>query len=659
MEVEIGGKWAAFIGIAALVTGIVFFVGYAIQHNWIGPGLRVILGLLSGAILVGLGYVAETRSTRLHVLAQSLTGGGAALFYFSVFAAHGIYHLLPAPLSVAGLAASAAAALGLAAVYNSQAVALLALIGAFTTPALIGGEFHRGVFPLIFIAAVNVPVLVLGLKRRWQWLYNLAFLFTVALTAVWLGRELPGFETNAWLTGLCFVLIYFAEFVALGMIKLERAPPEGRPSEADVIRLAAASLALLGAVYWIFEEAKLGAWTGSAFLALALVHAGLAKAGWRWRPRCREEILVLLIGGLTFASLALPIQLDGAWVSLGWAIEGALLAWFALRIRSVPLQLGAVALGLLGLGKSALFDFTLFETAPPLFLNSRFGAGLLSAALLGVQAHLHRRAEQTTDRPSSEGTLPWSEALTCAAMLALLVAIFADSLFVLGADDPLTWVMTSSAIALAAAAISVLASRGPGKALWGLGLALLVLLPVKMLLLDWPLAWDGYSTGFPAFRNALFWLQLMNLAIVVLLVVRLSGRGYFRAGDTVPASQLITVLALGAGIALTTLEIHRAENPWAHSLVTLWWAACALTLAVTGLTRRRVYLRYMALAVFGLTALKVVFVDLADLQGLQRVAAFMGLGVLLLILSYAYQRVAPLLMGKAPGDAPKEEEHRP
>ena len=155
------------------------------------------------------------------------------------------------------------------------------------------------------------------------------------------------------------MLLYFAEFVALGLIKLEQSPPDHRPADADVFRLAANSLALLGAVYWIFESAQLSNWTGTAFLVLALLHAGLARLGWSWRPSCRDEILALLIGALTFASLALPIQLDGAWVSLGWAIEGALLAWFALRIGSVPLQIGAMGLGLLGLAKSAFFDFTL------------------------------------------------------------------------------------------------------------------------------------------------------------------------------------------------------------------------------------------------------------------------------------------------------------
>ena len=645
MELAIGGKVASFIGIGALIVGIVYFIGYAIQHQWIGPGARIILGLLTGGLLVALGHLAETRGKNLHVLARALTGGGSALFYFCVFAAYGIYHLVSAPVAAGGLVLSAAAVLALAAVYDSEAVAVLGMVGAFVAPPLIGGDLDEGFFPLAFVAVVNVPVILLGVKRDWHVLYNVAFLLTVGVMAAWLERELPGMETRAWAVGLVFSLVYFAEFIALALVKLTR---ERRFSgrTADIIRLLLCSLTLLGALYWILTEAKLDAWMGAAFLAVALLHIALARIAWSWLPNFKDEILALLIGGLTFASLALPAQLDGVWVSLGWAIEGVVLAWFALRVGSGLLAVGAMFLGGVGLLKSLVFDFTLYEATPRLFLNGRFIVGILSAALLGAQGVLHGRTKTATNEP---GTLPWSEGLGCAAIASLLVVVFTDVFFAMENGDPFAWLLTTFALAAAGSATLILTRHRHGSAIRALGYLLLLAVPVKMLLFDLGFSWDHYAVHCPTFRNVIFWFQLAILIIAVAVVTPRSAGG--SPVPTVASNFGVTlnVVSLLAGIIIVTLEIYRGHSPWTDSLVTIWWAVCALAMAATGLVRRRVYLRYSALLVFGATVVKVFLVDLSMLRGLQRVVVFMGVGLLLLILSYIYQRIAPVLMGEGRG----------
>lgn len=642
MELALGGKVASFVGIGALIVGVAYFVGYAIQHQWIGPGARVVLGLLSGGLLVALGHLAETRGRNLQILARALTGGGSALFYFCVFAAYGIYHLVSAPVAAGGLVASAAAVLALAAVYDSQAVAVLGVVGAFFAPALVGGTLNEGVFPLAFVAVINVPVILLGVKRNWQLLYNLAFLQTVGLMAAWLERELPGTETRAWMIGLGFTLVYFAEFIALALVKLSR---ERRFSgrTADIVRLLLASLALLGALYWILTEAKLDSWVGTAFLAAALLHVAVARIAWSRLPDFKDEILALLVGGLTFASLALPAQLDGVWVSLGWAIEGVVLAWFALRVGSGLLAVGAMFLGGVGLMKSLVFDVTLYEATPRLFLNGRFVVGIVSAALLGVQGALHARAKKAANE---SGTLSWSEALGCAAIASLLVVVFVDVFFTMESGDPFAWLLTTFSLVAAGSATLILTRERHGSAIRALGYLLLLAVPVKILLFDLGFGWHHYHLQCPVFRNVIFWFQLAILVMAISVVTPRT------AGAPPPASVApnyavtLNVFSLLAGIVIVTLEIHRGHSPWTDSLVTLWWAVCALAMAVTGLVRRRAYLRYFALLVFGATVVKVFLVDLSMLRGLQRVAAFMGVGLLLLVLSYIYQRVAPVLMGE-------------
>jgi uncharacterized membrane protein len=74
--------------------------------------------------------------------------------------------------------------------------------------------------------------------------------------------------------------------------------------------------------------------------------------------------------------------------------------------------------------------------------------------------------------------------------------------------------------------------------------------------------------------------------------------------------------------------------------VTILWAVCALALILFGMKRRIAAHRYFGLVLFALATLKVLLVDSSELQGLERVGAFMGTGVLLLVLSVAYQQAS-------------------
>jgi uncharacterized membrane protein len=645
IEVAIGGRAASFIGIAALVIAIALFVGYAIQQQWIGPRERIALGLIAGGVLVLLGHLAEVRGRNLHVLARALTGGGSALFYFSVFAAHGVYHLIGAASAVAAMAASSAAVLALSVVYHSQAVALLALLGAFLSPLIIGGDFTRGIFPLAYMAAVNVPVIVLGLRRNWQWLYNSSFALTVVFTGAWLEQELPGVESGAWLTGLCAVAVLYAEFMALAMVKGRGTRGEGART-IDILRLILASLALLGALNWILVSAELQAWRGGAFLAVALIHLGLLQAGLRNGRGLTGENLALTVVALTFASLALPAQLDGAWVSLGWGIEGALLAWLALRTSSPLLQAAAALLGYLGLFKSLLYDVTLYESPPRLFLNGRFAVGLISSALLWVQGWLHGRAVPSPAEQEGKQApaFPWADLLPCTAVLALLAVVCADAFFVLDADDTLAWMLTTVALAsIGAAAYGLAAAETP---LLSIGLFLLLAVPIKILA-DVVCSWSSYDAESRLFASSVFWLRILLVMSPVAVLYALSARTRTLLKGGGPSPVVFSKVAAIAGVVLlVTLEINRAHTTWASPAITIWWAGSALILALAGLLKRRRYLRYMGLALFAATVAKVFLVDFEGLRGLQRISAFFGVGLLLLLVSYAYQKIAPVLMAQ-------------
>jgi uncharacterized membrane protein len=105
----------------------------------------------------------------------------------------------------------------------------------------------------------------------------------------------------------------------------------------------------------------------------------------------------------------------------------------------------------------------------------------------------------------------------------------------------------------------------------------------------------------------------------------------------------LSVFALNfLAITELTMELSnhfRAARPFARdfSWSALWMFYGAMLMTI-GFRRRQPYLRWLALALIGITIAKVFLYDIRELERAYRILSFIGLGVLLLAISFAYQR---------------------
>jgi uncharacterized membrane protein len=77
------------------------------------------------------------------------------------------------------------------------------------------------------------------------------------------------------------------------------------------------------------------------------------------------------------------------------------------------------------------------------------------------------------------------------------------------------------------------------------------------------------------------------------------------------------------------------------------WLIYSLALMVPGAIRKSAVMRWQALALLGVTVVKVFFFDLSFLTGFYRIVSFFVLGLLLLLVSFFYQRrLAPIQAAK-------------
>jgi uncharacterized membrane protein len=131
-------------------------------------------------------------------------------------------------------------------------------------------------------------------------------------------------------------------------------------------------------------------------LALAAVHIGLSRIV-RLRQPADAEMLRLLHLALAVAliTIAIPIRLDGHWITVGWLVEAGVLLWVADRIGAGFLHYLAVVALALGVVRLLALDNFRVDT---LLLNSRMATYILGMAVLALLAWFSLRRESDFDR---------------------------------------------------------------------------------------------------------------------------------------------------------------------------------------------------------------------------------------------------------------------
>ncbi|MEM0360473.1 MAG: DUF2339 domain-containing protein, partial [Candidatus Diapherotrites archaeon] len=180
-ESEIGFKWFAWIGIAAVALSAGFLVLYAIQNNWISPLAQVLLGIVIGLLILVAGYFIEKRGLLFH--SKVFFAGGFPVIFYSLFAGYQFYRLFPLEVAIALITLVVFSAVFLAYRKNSLTIAFESFFLGFILP-LITKKFDF--FMLIYALILLTAIIVLFAKKRWVVIYFEGIFATFFLYIFWL-----------------------------------------------------------------------------------------------------------------------------------------------------------------------------------------------------------------------------------------------------------------------------------------------------------------------------------------------------------------------------------------------------------------------------------------------------------------------------------------
>ncbi len=375
LETVIGGRWLNRIAIVALLVGFSFGLKYAFDNNWIGPSGRVAIGILIGALmmpwsswLLGRGYP---------YFSEGIVALGEATLFLSVWAGCQYYTLYSRDVGFFGMILITAAMAAISLGRDSQRIAVLCLLGGYATPMLVstGQDHHIVLFTSLLI--LGAGMLVMGERKDWYSLAPISFIGTQLYFWGWFEEFYHRTSSPPLERTTLFATLFFLLFATLPVL---RAIKEGVLAEIDILIATVNAFVYVGTLYALFWPNDRWPFT-LLVLALAAGHIAVARV----IPGVKEGesplARYIFAGlGLTFATMAIPIRLEGKWITFCFAVEGAILVWSGFRAMSGFLrQFGYILL--------AIASVRVLFFPPPagaFLLNQRFAAYLLLIICFGV-----------------------------------------------------------------------------------------------------------------------------------------------------------------------------------------------------------------------------------------------------------------------------------
>jgi uncharacterized membrane protein len=335
LEKFIGENLINKIGILILVLGISFFVKFAIDKEWINEPARVGIGILCGALVMA---IAHKLKKNYAAFSSVLVAGAISIFYFTISIAFHDYHLFSQTVAFIIMVVITAFSTLVSVSYNRQELAVLSLIGGFAVPFMVSTGSGNYVVLLTYIAILNVGILGIAYFKKWKVVTILAFLFTSILFASWYTNDL--YDNKLPHAGaIAFATIFY--FIFSVIVVLNNIRNKGTFSIIEYFILVANTFFFFGMGMGIIHNWGID-FKGLFTLLLAFYNVIYAVILYKKFGLDKNAIYLLIGLSLTFVTLTIPIQFEGNQITIFWAAEAVLLFWLSQKSKIRRFKLGAI-----------------------------------------------------------------------------------------------------------------------------------------------------------------------------------------------------------------------------------------------------------------------------------------------------------------------------
>ncbi|MUP39000.1 DUF2339 domain-containing protein [Labilibaculum euxinus] len=677
LEKFIGENLINKIGIAITIIGVAIGAKYSIDNDLISPLTRIILAYLTGIGLLGFGIKLKAKYENYSAV---LVSGAIAILYFITYMAYSLYDLFPQAFAFILMLIFTVFTVVAAINYNKQVIAHIGLVGAYAVPFLLSDGSGKVAVLFTYMTIINIGILFIAFKKYWKALHYSSFVLTWLIFYSWfLGK----YETSEhFVLGSSFLIVFFTIFYLLFLAyKLVR---KEKFNTGNSLLIVSNSLIFFGLGYSILSLHETGQHLLGLFTLInAVIHSIVSVI--IYKQKLADKNVFYLISGLVliFITIAFPIQLDGNWVTLLWVSEAALLFWIG-RTKKVSIY-EAMSYPLMILAFcSILQDWTTMyntylvddpETKITLFLNVNFLSSLLFIFSFGFINRLNSNIKYPTLLGS---WLKVTKLLSYAIPVILVFTLYYSIRLEIG--NYWNQLINESALSIQATGEEYASYYNnydlkEFKTIWIINYSLLFFSILSFVNIrkfkNKNLAYAGI--GLTTISLVVFLTQgLYSLSELRESYLTQSLSEYYHRGTF---NIIIRYISLAfAAIALTSIFLHvkkelntkrfRIAFEYLLSTSILWifssellnwmdisgstqsyklglsilWGSYSLLLIAYGIWKNKKHLRIGAIGLFALTLVKLFFYDISQLSTIAKTIAFVLLGILLLIISFLYNK---------------------
>ncbi len=695
LEKFIGENLINKIGVLILVLGISYFVKFAIDKDWINEPARAGIGILSGAFVVGFAHKLRKNYA---AFSSVLVAGAIAIFYFTIGIAFHDYHLFNQTVAFIIMVVITAFSCLISLSYNRKELAVLSLIGGFAVPFMVStGEGNYAVL-FTYIIILDIGILALAYRRKWNIINILSYIFTVILYGGWLFTDLSK-PAPHYFGALLFGFAFYFIFILINIINNLRTKGVFSVVELTILTSNTFLFYLAGMlILSSFHPEFRGLFT----TVLALLN--LSYAWFLYKKFGLDKTAVYLLIGLTltFVTLAIPIQFQGNYITLFWAAEAVLLLWLGQKSGIVAYRFGSVVVHFL-MVISLMMDWNnmyLGNSVLNIVANPIFITGTFSFLSMVAARYLLRNETENTGKfgfvfnPKNYSIYLTILAIALAYFTGLFETVYQSNDYIANTDSaaafPILYhllfatvlchflwksnfnqlasgIVMANVVLFAFGFSNYTFSEHTNYITTGMYQRIAFYLHYASLLIVIYSAFRLYKENVkkPAFaflhKSIFIWIAAFFIVFVASSELLLHGLVFSNAPVTnadIVASKINDYYKVNDPAYFRTLvadqKISDTRNQIIKTGFPILWGILAFIFLIVGIKKQNKSIRIIALSLLGITILKLFLFDIRNASETGKIIAFILLGILILIISFVYNKIKVLVL-----DNNKPDENKP